>query len=117
MDTKKSDCPHCGVIIPKWAELKSCEPILNLMEDKYVKCMKCDTPVEKNQWIDHARDCKFKPSQCRVCEKYIPIPHLDKHWKSCTKKDVWETFKKLKEDDKSIEEAFIKRFLVKNEPQ
>lgn len=73
-------------IIPKWAELKSCEKILLLDDDKHVKCLKCDELVKKYCWSIHQSNCKMTFSQCRVCKILFPIHCLDKHWQTCTKK-------------------------------
>lgn len=71
--------------VPYWAELKSCMPLMDFKKPNHVRCMKCDRIIKRDLWIVHAIVCTFQPSQCRVCESYIPIRHLNYHWKTCSR--------------------------------
>lgn len=70
--------------VPVWAELKSCMPLTDFAHPHMYECMKCGEHVPKPLWIPHALSCKFQPSQCRVCEEYIDVEILDKHWRTCS---------------------------------
>lgn len=73
--------------VPVWAELKSCMPIMDLANPSLYKCMKCEQKVPKVFWLQHALSCTFQPSQCRVCEEYMPVEVLGEHWKTCAESE------------------------------
>lgn len=81
--------------VPHWAELKSCMPLVDFPKPNHVKCMKCDKIMKKDLWVAHAIVCTFQPSQCRVCECFIPVKYLNCHWKNCSRpenKFIYQSF-------------------------
>lgn len=83
--SRNNCCNICrrSLVVPEWAELKSCRPILDLVHTAMVKCAKCELRVTKEMWICHAHTCMYRPSQCRCCEQYVPVASLDLHWRTC----------------------------------